>query len=394
MSNNNVHIYFAINSHNEWNFTAFSKLYKGEDCADLWKTTLERCSEFQGVSLELQQSVRALLAKATKVAPPARLKRIASSEGSSTRATTRSCTRTPKNWFENGTIEWINRPPIFNSLSVITRAENPEEWPKFNTWVAPFNTSNKEVKDVNIWLEPILRNWTFSALGNVLQTQYPIMRAKNSPEMNEIERHYVWTCYEVQLFSYPRMKLWRACAAQETEMEGWLLIFTYGPLLSIFLEIQDTILKMTEKKGVVPIPGGLEYRHDGVLHHKRFKVDLMIIEAKPGNRKVQEDYTKLSRVLALNLSLMEETCPKMKRDDLRTYGIMLAGYQCTLLEMRFHEDTAVMYFVSQVSIPKNIGSSDQLGTALKMIIAFKRRIEVTMKMMLDATVDALICYNQ
>jgi hypothetical protein len=148
------------------------------------------------------------------------------------------------------------------------------------------------------------------------------------------------------LCSHLRSWLWRVYSTRDKAIEGWLITFVYGPIMSILLEILDTILKMTEYKVVdkslahpllllIDEEGDKkkkEYRHDAVLHVQDLEIDVMIVEAKPNRKGSDADIDKLGLVLSDMLLGIRDGFPKIKVGDLRVHGMMIIGYRTMLIE--------------------------------------------------------------
>ncbi|KAG0002124.1 hypothetical protein BGZ65_002914 [Modicella reniformis] len=375
MTSLNVHVYFAFRAAETWKFEDFAETFQGPRSSDIWTGHLQRiasCDQapqnVRDIATRLHQQQKEMEATAEIGHVP--LKRISSTEGEREKAATRSSSKLSKNWFERGTLGWNNAKFfIFNALTDKVRRDNKDVWGEFSEWCSQFSLQNDFEEDLDEWLRP-LYIWEHIKLADKLEDLYGTMRIKDVLNKNQIERHYVWSAYDLH------KKLWRIYATADKAMEGWLITFVYGPLLCVFLEVSGIVLKMTEKKGAAEIPGK-EYRHDGILHYKRFDLDLMVIEAKPSGYGCDEDFTKLGHALGMNLFNMQRRFPGMNIECLRTFGLMFSAYSCTLLEMRFVGRTAVMHYVGRAKIPREVDNSDELGSTLKMFVKFKRRIEET-----------------
>jgi len=170
--------------------------------------------------------------------------------------------------------------------------------------------------------------------------------------------------------------------------------------MSILLEIPGTILKMTEYKisgesvaydlsasaeGFKDwIDGLFEFRHDALLRIVESNIDVMVMEAKPGVGGSERDIEKLGAVLTNILYGMKTRFPVIPSNKLQVHGIMFTGYRVQLLEARFRDNHSVVFSVSEVNIPHEQGSIDDLMKALQMFIAFKRRVQETIETLRDA----------
>ncbi|KAF9364543.1 hypothetical protein BGX34_001208 [Mortierella sp. NVP85] len=139
-------------------------------------------------------------------------------------------------------------------------------------------------------------------------------------------------------------------------IEGWLITFVYGPLMSILMEIPGTILNMTEYKisGTSVaydltkltqdwINGSLDYRHDAILRVEKSGMDVMVMEAKPGSKGSEEDLDKLGIVLSNIILGIKEKYPDIKVENLRVHGIMIIGYRAKLIEARLMSGNPVLF---------------------------------------------------
>lgn len=151
------------------------------------------------------------------------------------------------------------------------------------------------------------------------------------------------------------MWLWRVHSEKNRTIEGWLITFVYGPLMSILMEIPGTTLNMTEYKisgtsvayDLVKltqdwIDGSFDYRHDAILRVEKSGMDVMVMEAKPNSKGSEEDLDKLGIVLSNIILGIEEKYPKIKADDLRAHGIMIIGYRAKLIEARLKSGSPVI----------------------------------------------------
>ncbi|KAI8363262.1 hypothetical protein B0O80DRAFT_492408 [Mortierella sp. GBAus27b] len=79
-------------------------------------------------------------------------------------------------------------------------------------------------------------------------------------------------------------------------MEGWLITYVYGPLMMTLLDVQSTVLKMTEfKMSNESLYQDLlvnDLRHDGILRVDKCNMDVMIMEAKPTKVGARDDFGK------------------------------------------------------------------------------------------------------
>ncbi|KAG0211699.1 hypothetical protein BGX31_001635 [Mortierella sp. GBA43] len=101
---------------------------------------------------------------------------------------------------------------------------------------------------------------------------------QNHQTLTEIEQDYIW-------INIAWLHFLKKLDISYTAMEGWLITYIYGPLMSILMNIPNSALKMTEYKGSgvgkkYKTPA-LAFKHDGILYLKESQVDLMVMEAKP-----------------------------------------------------------------------------------------------------------------
>lgn len=148
--------------------------------------------------------------------------------------------------------------------------------------------------------------------------------------LTQNELDYVWGTIDQQ------SKVWKMCSDKNMDMEGWLTCYVYAPPMLILMDIPSAYLKMTEFK---ISEGSLyqrnlvgDFRHDGILSVEKAGMDMVIMEAKPTEAGVQDDLGKLGEVLSNSLLGMKTRFKRIGEGDLRTYGIMFSGYNCTLIE--------------------------------------------------------------
>lgn len=196
--------------------------------------------------------------------------------------------------------------------------------------------------------------------------------------------------------------------------------------MSILLEVPETLLMMTERKMAdSSVAFNLQkltctdYRHDGLLRIEGIRMDVMAMEAKPTPTGSEDDLRKLGIVLSNNILGMKKNFPSIRTKDLRTFGIMFVNYEFKLIEVRLVDETAsvdatapvdetasvdatalleetapvdetasegipVLFTVAEPQIPKedHQTSHDQLISSLKMFIAFKRKIQKSVELMI------------
>ncbi|KAG0006062.1 hypothetical protein BGZ65_009450 [Modicella reniformis] len=131
---------------------------------------------------------------------------------------------------------------LFNGVFLITknllteaRVRNFTSWCK--SWA--ISSADEDLLDGELVkaMAALRSRRTFSPLGILLEQLYPTMRHMGLDE-TRMDFHY-----------------------------RWLTAFCYAPLLSTFLELNGTVLKMTDMKGVNTVPGN-PYRHDGCFTSK------------------------------------------------------------------------------------------------------------------------------
>lgn len=173
-------------------------------------------------------------------------------------------------------------------------------------------------------------------------------------------------------------------------MEGWLITFVYGPLLSILLTVPATLLKMTERKmSSVSRRFDLSawresgYLHDGLLRIQKNDQDVLAMEAKPTEEGSLYDFRKLGIVLCNDILAMKKRYCGIADQDHRAYGIMFVGYEVWLLETRLVKGKPLLFSVANVPIPKNDREFGRLFPLLKKFIEFKRRVDDTVKLLLQ-----------
>lgn len=176
--------------------------------------------------------------------------------------------------------------------------------------------------------------------------------------------------------------------------------------MSILLEIPGTVLNMTEYKvtgnsvahsllpsfdvvDMIDADGkkkDKEYRHDAVLRIQDLHTDVMIMEAKPTDKGSSDDLEKIGLVLSNMILGIRTRFPEIEVEKLRVHGIMFIGYRAKLIEAQLDGDNPVVYVVSDFIIPQAVGerSFGQLMSALRMFIAFQRRVKETVDYLLKA----------
>jgi hypothetical protein len=175
-------------------------------------------------------------------------------------------------------------------------------------------------------------------------------------------------------------------------MEGWLISFVYGQFMTIFMDIEGTLLRMTERKisenskkfDFVSWPERNDYRHDALLLMEAVKLDVVVVEAKPTEVKSDDDFKKLGIVLSNDILSMKDRYPAIPEQDLKAHGIMFVGYQVYLLETRLKDGSPVVFTVSSFKIPKGGEESDHqtLLLALKWFISFGKRVRNNVELIL------------
>ncbi|KAF9349102.1 hypothetical protein BGX34_002053 [Mortierella sp. NVP85] len=117
----------------------------------------------------------------------------------------------------------------------------------------------------------------------------------------------------------------------------------------------------------------------------------MIMEAKPDIKGSDAELEKLGSVLSDMLLGIRDGFPKVEVEDLRVHGIMITGYRTKLIEAQLIDGKPVVYAVSEITIPDaaNTKSLEHLMQALRMFIAFKRRIEKTVNLLHTARKEAV-----
>jgi len=173
-------------------------------------------------------------------------------------------------------------------------------------------------------------------------------------------------------------------------MEGWLITFVYGPLLSILLTVPATLLKMTERKmsqfsRAFDLSAWREsgYLHDGLLRIEKNDQDVLAMEAKPTEEGSLYDFRKLGIVLSNDILAMKGRYPGIADDDHRAYGIMFVGYDAWLLETRLVGGKPLLFSVANVLIPRTTSDLRHLVHLLEMFIDFKRRVDGSVKLLLQ-----------
>ncbi|KAF9951820.1 hypothetical protein BGZ65_005723 [Modicella reniformis] len=173
-------------------------------------------------------------------------------------------------------------------------------------------------------------------------------------------------------------------------LEAWLMAFVYGPLLSTLVGVEGTTLKMAEILGLYqrPVtPKGLskKMRHDAVLRHEHFGMDIMVMEAKPTTAPggAAKDMYKLRDALCGNLEIAEKSIKTdEQRKILRTYGLLFSKLSFTLIEARAVGPKKYMvYSIDEFVIPDNATDCPLLASGALKMIAFRRRIENTLSKM-------------
>jgi hypothetical protein len=109
------------------------------------------------------------------------------------------------------------------------------------------------------------------------------------------------------------------------------------------------------------------------------------MEAKPTEEGSLYDFRKLGIVLSNDILAMKGRYPEIADENHRAYGIMFVGYEAWLLETRLVEGKPLLFSVACVNIPRQTAGR-QLGRylqALEMFIDFKRRVDDTVKLLLQ-----------
>ncbi|KAI7819608.1 hypothetical protein BC939DRAFT_495125 [Gamsiella multidivaricata] len=113
-----------------------------------------------------------------------------------------------------------------------------------------------------------------------------------------------------------------------------------------------------------------------------------------GNRNTnykarKEDLEKLEKALYRSLVQIIQELPEMSSDQLdalRVYGIIFSGLKVEFLEARCIKGIVVVYSVYTGAVPDNIISVYGFADLLEMTVAFKRRIEKTIRHIMDLKV--------
>ncbi|KAG0199126.1 hypothetical protein BGX31_004383 [Mortierella sp. GBA43] len=114
------------------------------------------------------------------------------------------------------------------------------------------------------------------------------------------------------------------------------------------------------------------YKHDGIFMYEPYDFDIMFIEVKPSGRGLEADKDKLGHVMSFNLVAMKDRHEGMNETCLRTYGILISGYQCIFLEAQMVENVPVIYHIHKITIPQQWAGSEGLGQGASFFLAFKQ----------------------
>ncbi|KAF9214193.1 hypothetical protein BGZ59_004152 [Podila verticillata] len=159
--------------------------------------------------------------------------------------------------------------------------------------------------------------------------------------------------------------------------EGWYLAMLHVPLMEIFRAIPYVDLCVTDMKGRNNSNGD---KHDAVIYHQVFPLDLVVMEAKHHQQDPQmlEGSENISHSMAGNMQRAKELLPpsvrEQKQDIMRSFGILYSGLDVTLLECRFMDDTPVVYEVRRFEVPDGPLLCSRFVDGLGYMIAFKNRV--------------------
>ncbi|KAF9918143.1 hypothetical protein BGZ65_012584, partial [Modicella reniformis] len=204
--------------------------------------------------------------------------------------------------------------------------------------IGDYRLENDNADDV----EPALKNFRYlvrgEAIFDLLQEFSPKMRTHDFTNKVKTELQFIWSAFD-------QMRLhWAHGYLSKKQLEGWLLAFLYAPLLSALQCIEGTHLQMTEKKPKHGADKENDVRHDAILYYEVMHLDLLTMEAKrhaqPAAQK--KDVEKLEKSLASNLLMAERKTNKECKSLLRTYGILVSGFEITIFEARYNDEKCIL----------------------------------------------------
>ncbi|KAI8347696.1 hypothetical protein B0O80DRAFT_532785 [Mortierella sp. GBAus27b] len=205
----------------------------------------------------------------------------------------------------------------------------------FTEWVKGFKLEMEHPPELMTHVGVFFVAPSVTMLAERLNMACSIMRMTFAEKQSDRDSHFIWAIYDYYL------RLWRLHVKFEV-MEGWIL----GPLAS--------------------------YKHDGIFMYEPYDFDIMFIEVKPSGRGLEADKDKLGHVMSFNLVAMKDRHEGMNETCLRTYGILISGYQCIFLEAQMVENVPVIYHIHKITIPQQWAGSEGLGQGASFFLAFKQ----------------------
>ncbi|KAF9952616.1 hypothetical protein BGZ65_005156 [Modicella reniformis] len=250
--------------------------------------------------------------------------------------------------------------------------------------IRQYKLENDDAEDI----DPVVNNFRFVSehddIFDLLEEMSPNMRRARCESTLAYDVQYVWSAIDqihvangnvILMIMTPRRFHWGATYIKKKQLEGWMISFVHSHVLNILHTIPDTLFQITEKKPRKKraIPELMDIRHDGILYHLNLRKELLAMEAKPRASDNQEkDVAKLEYALATMLTDLVRKDGFLQ--NLRSFGILISGFEVTFFEARFVDNCILMYPVYQGEMPKSEQETYKLADLLVMFVLFKRRI--------------------
>ncbi|KAG0370677.1 hypothetical protein BGZ54_004993 [Gamsiella multidivaricata] len=257
-----------------------------------------------------------------------------------------------------------------------------KNWNSLQTTITAYKLEDDNLEDINPPAKNFRHATNNSSLHHLLLDMFGRMRPKDAEKGFNAEIEFIWMAMD-------QMSLhWDTTCISANPMKGWLMGYIYCPIFGIFQRIEGTEFHVGKTQ---PSHGDPAVRHDAILTHSSYKLDLLIVE---GNRNTnykarKEDLEKLEKALYRSLVQIIQELPEMSSDQLdalRVYGIIFSGLKVEFLEARCIKGIVVVYSVYTGAVPDNIISVYGFADLLEMTVAFKRRIEKTIRHIMDLKV--------